>query len=104
MQNKPTVILYPEVYLLCIILPWQLWLLCIGLYRIIPKALATLILNQRLHYISADGEIILLGSILTQHQFSITLKQQIKLSFISAGFGKSVFIIHSTPKVRDSCT
>ena len=89
------VIPYPELYLLCFILPWQLWFLCLALYPILPKALDTLILHQRLHYISTDGEIILLGQVNRKHLYKIDFYYKIEIQIISAQFGKSILQIQA---------
>ena len=94
MDNR-YIIPYPEIYLSCLVLPWQLWFLCLALYPVLPKALDTLILHQRLHYISTDGEIILLGPVKRKYLYQIDLYYKIKIQIISAQFGKSVLQIQA---------
>ena len=94
MDNR-YIILYPEIYLSCLVLPWQLWFLCLALYPVLPKALDTLILHQRLHYISTDGEIILLGHVKRKYLYQIHFYYRVEVQIISAKFGKSVLQIQT---------
>jgi hypothetical protein len=96
MQHLPTpptyTLLYPERYILCLLLPWQLWFLCFVVYPITPTV-KTLAFKKKLYTICPHGEIIPFGPIMTHHIFRY-------VTIFTTSYKKSIIIIHKQPNVK----
>lgn len=64
------IILFPERYLILLLLPWQLWILGILLYPFIPTAIRVSTQHNQIYYICPYGEIKRLGLIIKEITYS----------------------------------
>ena len=82
------ILLYPEYYLMILILPWQLWFLVFALLPCLPRT-THLCIDYQVHYVNSYGEIIPFCKIQRYYQSQY-------FSLISETFGKSLIIIHTS--------
>ena len=81
------IILYPEKYLIILLLPWQLWLLGVALYPLMPCAKKIARSYNQLYFVCPAGEIRFLGHITQTIQLRfiiiIRFKKQSKHSCVA---------------------
>lgn len=93
MAKPKYIMIHPELYLIILLLPWQLWFLTVVIYPNLPKAIDVLILKKQLCYITPDGEIIFMGYVKQQKKI---LFSGMYISVKCARFGWSTLTLTPT--------